>query len=39
MRLFTEVPGLAGETVRIGFDEDKVHRFDERGDAIRGGGR
>lgn len=39
VRLFSEVPGLVGETVGIGFDEDKVHRFDARGDAIRDGGK
>ncbi len=34
LRVFSEVPGLAGQTVRIAYDEEKMHRFDDRGNAI-----
>jgi hypothetical protein len=38
VRLFTEVSGLVGQTLGVAFDNDKVHRFDAQGMAIKGGG-
>ena len=34
LRIFSEVTGLIGQTVTIGCDTDKMHRFDDRGNAM-----
>ena len=34
VRLFSEVPGLVGQTVGLSFDDSKIHRFDTNGSAI-----
>lgn len=34
VRLFSEVPGLVGQTVALAFDDSKIHRFDAGGGVI-----